>query len=219
VHLVPRFGIWYSPARYTFPSGARTSKARTSFSRTRPSNSLPASDSPSEVGAEHRRYRGHERYCCSTTVAAAGKETGAEGRRNFTKRNRAITNFLTREPYATSLMASVDYRHYQDLGTRNIDARHLNVARVHLGKLHSLQEEIRAEALLGTLEREAREAQRVASMKIQQRQAVEARTISRGDLTPSLGCPPDCSPQPHAEPRPSEPRTLRALSDCLARHI
>jgi hypothetical protein len=66
-------------------------------------------------------------------------------------------------------MASAEYRHYIDLGGHGLEARHLNVARAHLGRLHALQEEIRAEELLAKIESEAREAQRVASMKMQMR--------------------------------------------------
>jgi hypothetical protein len=64
-------------------------------------------------------------------------------------------------------MASAEYRHYKDLGGCGLERHHLNVARAHLGRLHALQEEIRAEGLLAKLECEARESQRLASIKMQ----------------------------------------------------
>jgi hypothetical protein len=66
-------------------------------------------------------------------------------------------------------MASDEYRHYKDLGGHGLEAHHLNLARAHIGRLHALQEEIRAEELLAKIEGEAREAQRVASMKMRER--------------------------------------------------
>jgi hypothetical protein len=66
-------------------------------------------------------------------------------------------------------MASAEYRYYKDLGGRGLEMHHLNAARAHLGRLHTLREEIRAEELLAKIEDEAREAQRLASIKMQMR--------------------------------------------------
>jgi hypothetical protein len=66
-------------------------------------------------------------------------------------------------------MASAEFRHYKELADLGLDGRHLNVARVHLGKSHALQEEIRAEELTAKIEGEVRDAQRVASMKLQRK--------------------------------------------------
>jgi hypothetical protein len=66
-------------------------------------------------------------------------------------------------------MASAEYRHYHDLSGLGLEAHRLNVARAHLGRLHALQEELRAEALLAKVEGEAREAQRLASIALQTR--------------------------------------------------
>jgi hypothetical protein len=88
-------------------------------------------------------------------------------------------------------MASAEYRHHKDLTTLGLEGHHLNVARVHLGKLHAVQEEIRAEELLAKIEADARGTQRLASIKMQRLQLKRPPTSNLISPAGHPGQPPE----------------------------